>query len=249
MPYLYAVQDRDYSDYASGRVIYNLPGAAAFPIRLASEIFQRAQAIFGGKRKLALFDPTCGAAYHLCALGFLHGEWIESIAACDIDDQAVQFASRNIGLLSQAGLSRRIFELKKMRDLYGKPSHSDALRSATTFQERLNSTGRDIPARVFQANALDTQSMQFGLAGQEIDLVFCDIPYGNLSTWGSAAASSPDHPAAVTQMLAALLPVIQQKTIVVIVANKQQKAAHPAFRRITQFNMGKRLITFLTPLD
>ena len=82
MPYLFATQDLDYSDYSSGRVLYSQPGAPAFPVRLASEIFQRARHILGAdrpgaERRLALFDPVCGGAYHLTTLGFLHGEWIE----------------------------------------------------------------------------------------------------------------------------------------------------------------------------
>ena len=45
MPYLFATQDQDYADFASGRVIYNAPGMPAFPVRLASEMFQRARAL------------------------------------------------------------------------------------------------------------------------------------------------------------------------------------------------------------
>lgn len=41
MPYRFATERRDYSDYASGKVFYALPGCPAFPVRLASEIFQR----------------------------------------------------------------------------------------------------------------------------------------------------------------------------------------------------------------
>jgi 23S rRNA (guanine2535-N1)-methyltransferase len=41
MQYKYEKTMLDYSDLASGRVFYSLPGHPAFPIRLASEIFQR----------------------------------------------------------------------------------------------------------------------------------------------------------------------------------------------------------------
>ena len=36
MTYRFALEDQDFSDYASGRVIYNLPGAPAFPLRPGS---------------------------------------------------------------------------------------------------------------------------------------------------------------------------------------------------------------------
>ena len=39
MKYKYTVKE-DHSDLSSGRVLYSLPGASAFPIRLMSEIFQ-----------------------------------------------------------------------------------------------------------------------------------------------------------------------------------------------------------------
>lgn len=247
MPYLFATQDLDYSDYASGRVIYNLPGAPAFPVRLASEIFQRARSILGTQRKLALYDPTCGAAYHLCALGFLHGEWIESITASDLDEMVLPSAVRNLGLLSQAGFNQRVSELQKMLSQYGKPSHAEALQSAMVLRERLKEIGRDIPTRVFQANALDSQSIGSGLSGAGVDLVFSDIPYGNLSTWRTADGTSPGMLSSVAGMLDALLPVVHVDTIIAIAANKQQKASHPAFRRIAQFGIGKRQITLLSP--
>ncbi len=41
MPYQFAVDRPNYSDLASGRVLYSVPGHHAFPVRLASEIFQR----------------------------------------------------------------------------------------------------------------------------------------------------------------------------------------------------------------
>src|SRR5438128_795255 len=40
MPFKFAVERENYADYASGKVFYNLPGHPAFPVRLASEIFQ-----------------------------------------------------------------------------------------------------------------------------------------------------------------------------------------------------------------
>ena len=89
MPYHYATVDLDYSDYSGGRVLYSLPGYPAFPVRLATEIFQRAQKILGLSRPLTFYDPTCGGAYHLTALGFLHGGSLRAILASDVDDIAL----------------------------------------------------------------------------------------------------------------------------------------------------------------
>jgi len=36
MPYRFATERRDYSDYSSGRVFYGAPGYPAFPVRLVS---------------------------------------------------------------------------------------------------------------------------------------------------------------------------------------------------------------------
>ena len=45
MKYRFAVEKEDYTDFASGRVLYSAPGTTGFPVRLASEIIQRAFAI------------------------------------------------------------------------------------------------------------------------------------------------------------------------------------------------------------
>ena len=49
MKYRFETKKRDYSDLASGRVLYNAPNTTAFPVRLASEIVQRAFDILQNK--------------------------------------------------------------------------------------------------------------------------------------------------------------------------------------------------------
>src|SRR5512134_399203 len=103
MQYKYEKTQIDYSDLASGRVFYSLPGHPAFPVRLASEIFQRCVAhrksIYAVSEPCTLYDPCCGAAYHLSVLGYLHGEHIRKIIASDVDEKAIDLANRNLGLL------------------------------------------------------------------------------------------------------------------------------------------------------
>jgi hypothetical protein len=250
MPYLFATQDQDYSELSAGRVLYSQAGAPAFPVRLASEILQRARQIIGvhppGGRRLALFDPTCGGAYHLAALGFLHGEWIETIAASDIDPGALSLARRNLGLLSPTGLEQREKEIERMLAQYGKLSHADALRSAAELRRRLEQMGRAIPTRTFLASAFDSAALLQGLGSAPVDLVLSDIPYGHLSDWQSVE-TSPVSAAPVQRMLGALLPVLRPESLVAIAADKHQKVAHPGYRRAGHFGLGKREITFVVP--
>jgi 23S rRNA (guanine2535-N1)-methyltransferase len=245
MPYLFATQDQDFSDYSSGRVLYSQPGAAAFPIRLASEIFQRARDLLRLEQPLALFDPTCGGAYALTALGFLYGAWIESITAADIDPDILGLAQRNLSLLEIAGLEKRRVEIERMLGEFGKESHAEALASIAILRRQLEASRHPIAVRTFQANALDRNELQKGQAGSRIDLVFCDIPYGNLSAWKGSGANSDKPP--VHQLLDALLPLLPQHSIIAIAADKNQKITHLGYRRADHFSLGKRQMTFLAP--
>jgi 23S rRNA (guanine2535-N1)-methyltransferase len=86
MPYKFATQQRDYSDLASGRALYALAGNPAFPIRLASEIFQRCLArcpASGDMQRQIVSDPCCGTAYHLSALAYEHWRSIQEIIGSD----------------------------------------------------------------------------------------------------------------------------------------------------------------------
>jgi hypothetical protein len=244
MPYLYATEDQDFTDYASGRVIYNLPGAPAFPVRLTSEIFQRAARHCADQARLVIYDPTCGGAYHLTALGLLHGERIARILASDIDSRALELAQRNLGLLVPAGLAERERELRRMLAEYGKESHAAALASLQHLRTQLGE--QTIAARVFQANALDPAALTGALRDETIHLVICDIPYGQLSGWQTPADTAQS--AAISPVLAfleALRAVLPPGVIVAIAADKEQKLAHPAYRRLERFQIGKRQISIL----
>ncbi len=138
MQYQYAKERPDYSDLTSGRVFYSLPGHPAFPVRLASEIFQRCimfrKTLYKNQTPCALYDPCCGTAYHLGVLGYLHGEYIREIIGSDIDAKVISLAARNLEMLSLSGLDKRINEITIMLEQYGKNSHKDALKSAHVLQ-------------------------------------------------------------------------------------------------------------------
>ncbi len=251
MPYKFATEDHDYTAYASGRVIYNLPGLPAFPVRLASEIFLRARERLRQRlpavQRLTLYDPTCGGAYSLAALGLLHGQEIGAILASDIDGRAVELARRNLALLSPEGLDHREQELRAMLAAYSKESHAGALESLQALRRRAavrDAAAPPIRIRVFEANALDAQQVQKELAGETIHLVFSDIPYGQLSGWRVPPGLDPSH-SPLWHMLAALHPLLSPGSLVAIAADKSQKIAHEDYRRIERFQVGKRQVTFL----
>src|SRR5512134_1290323 len=118
MQYKYEKTQIDYSDLASGRVFHSLPGHPAFPVRLASEIFQRCLAgretLYRELSPCTLYDPCCGTAYHLSVLAYLHGKHIQEVIGSDVDEKAVALAGRNLKLLNIAGLEKRIRELSSL---------------------------------------------------------------------------------------------------------------------------------------
>lgn len=244
MPYEYATEDQDFSDYASGRVIYSLPGLPAFPVRLASEIFQRAAALLP-PRRLALYDPCCGGAYHLAALGFLHGGQIASILASDVEERALALARRNLSLLTLEGLQRREDEIRQMLAEYGKDSHAQALQSLSALQKQQAANG-PVPARIFQANALDAQDLQHGADGQAVDLVISDIPYGRMTGWLLPEDHRGPDPSPVWRFLEALQSMLRPGAVVAIAADKGQKIAHESYRRVDRFQIGKRHAVILS---
>lgn len=250
MQYKYATEQKDYSDLSSGRVFYSLPGHPAFPVRLASEIFQRClahrAAVYQVSGPCTLYDPCCGAAYHLSVLGYLHREHIREIIASDIDEKAVALAGRNLSLLHEDGLNRRIAELSKMLEQYGRRSHREALQSAAVLKDKLLTVRKSQPleTRVFQASATAKRAIANQIEPQSVDMVFTDVPYGRHSQWQTIDGSS--NP--LRSMLDALLEVVSDSSIVAVSSDKQQKAAHERFRRLEQFQVGKRRVILLKPI-
>ena len=244
MPYLFATEHHNDADYAAGRVFYSLPGHPAFPVRLASEMFQRCLALREADSltaPCALYDPCCGGAYHLATLGYLHGEHIASITASDIDVDALALAQRNLALLTLPGLDRRIAELELLWADYGKASHMKALESAGRLRERLCVLAERsaIPVSVFQADATEPMSLVETLGVATVDVVLTDVPYNRLSAWQGDAVDPLWH------MLEALRPVLAPGAVVAIASDKGQKAAHEAYQRVDRFQIGKRRIVLL----
>jgi methylase of polypeptide subunit release factors len=247
MEYKFASERTNYTDLASGNVFYSLPGHPAFPVRLASEIYQRCLEWRGkGNSPCTIYDPCCGAAYHLSVIVYLHWDSACRVIGSDINEKAVQLAKWNLGLLTPAGMERRNREISAMLHLYHKESHKGALESLSRLQDQVNqlTTVRPIQTRIFRTDATDAASLQEGLRDTYIDMVITDIPYGQHSEWEQTRASDP-----VWAMLEALLSFLSPKSILVVASDKQQKIAHEKYQRLEKFQIGKRQVVFLEPLS
>lgn len=252
MQYKYATERPDYTDLTSGRVFYSASGHPAFPIRLASEIFQRCVALreelYQVSSPSTLYDPCCGGAYHLSVLAYLHREQIKEIIASDVDADATSLAKRNLELTSLDGLEKRIAEISAMIGQFDKDSHRDALQSAQTLQAQLLSSKRSaLKTQVFQSSATDGKTISQNIKANSIDIVFTDVPYGQHSHWHDANQDEMLNP--LSSMLDALLGVLSSSSVIAIVSDKKQKVSHERYQRVEQFQVGKRRIAILKPIQ
>lgn len=250
MAYRFATENKDYSDFASGRVFYAAPGHPALPVRLVSEVFQRCQAIrqkAGLTHPVTIYDPCCGSAYHLSTLAYLHWSEIDTIIGSDIDGDILRVAERNLRLLTPTGLEKRTQEITDLFNQYGKDSHAEAIKSAQKFKHELDAFQQTKPIvpQLFVADATNQAEIVMGLGGMAIDIVLTDVPYGNRSAWQSSGEKSGLKETMLGQMLHALLPVLHPDSVVAIVADKAQKGSHPAYKKMGRFRIGKRQIVLL----
>ncbi len=233
--YRYATENLNYEDYAAGRVLVNHPGATSFPVRLASEIFQHCDALLDRRGAYRVYDPCCGTGYLLTVMGFLHGEQISEIQASDIDPAALNFAQRNLALLSPAGLEARIHQLEALRKQYGKESHAGALASAYRLAEK---TRPHIMSAVYAA---DATRPNLDAPAQSIDLLITDVPYGQLKHWQGEAS--------ISALLAAQSPLLRPGAIAAIITLRGVPVQHRAYHPLRRFHIGKRQITLLQHTD
>jgi hypothetical protein len=238
---------KNYEDLASGRVLMSLPGATAFPVRLASDIFVQCVAHLSLKRRYRSFhfyDPTCGGGYMAAVLGFLHAGSIRKISASDIDDDAIKLAARNLSLLNDIGLAERERQLQRHFATFGKASHEGALESVGYIRRQFLDRSRIVEVDVFKADALDTIAIQEGLAGEVPDIIFADVPYGRQSSWRSNQPRDTDVCFA-GRLLSSLSDLDLSRSIVAIATSKDEKFAHARYRRIHVVRAPHRKVTLL----
>ena len=244
--YKFAVARENFEDYSSGRVLYNSPGATNFPVRLASETFQRVAARLLEKKApppYVLYDPCGGGGYSATVLGYLHGEQIKKIYASDVSLEALALAQRNLSLLTTRGLARRANELRALIEQFDKPSHKDALDSSS----RLKRTLERLP------HAIETKCFHFDILGggdlspeiEKVDVVFSDVPYGEVTHWqGATNGLNPFQ-----GLLDKLRNILARASVVALTASKRQEISHDGYRRLKDIKIGKRRTILLEPLD
>ena len=230
MVYRYC-ESRSFADFASGKVLLHRTGQPNFPVRLAQEIFCRCLQYLDAPGSVCLYDPCCGGGYLLTVLGFLNYEKIGRIWASDVSGEAVELALENLSLLHKDGLERRIGQLGRLLREYGRGSHREALDSAARLMGILDGAGREIEFGAFRADILSHDP--FGGRGIQADLVFTDVPYGNLVEWSPGGEG--------VNLLDQLLPVLKDRGVAAICSDKSQRFRSEHFQRVEKQSVGKRL--------
>jgi hypothetical protein len=238
---------KNYEDLASGRVLMSLPGASAFPVRLATDTFVQCAAYLNRRRprgSFHLYDPTCGCGYMATVLGFLHADSIRKISASDIDVDAVKLATKNLSLLNERGLAERERQLQQHLAAFGKASHVDALRSVAHIRDQFLDRSRLVEVNVFKADALYAGAIQQGLAGEIPNIIFADVPYGRQSGWRSNQPHTADA-GYISRLLSSLSGLDLRNSIVAIATPKSENIGHASFRRIRLVRAPNRKVTLL----
>ncbi len=236
------MEKENYEDYSSGRVLYGAPMATNFPVSLTLEIYKRCSDYLiknGNSGPYVVYDPFCGVAYSLTILGFYYGKNIKQLIASDVDKTTLEFAHKNLSLLTKKGIGNRIKELNKFINEYDKDSHRDALISAEKLKEISNKLSIEI--KEFQHNILSDTSLP--KSANRIDMVIADLPYGKLTNWeGIDGEINPAQ-----EFLNKIKDRLKKNAVVAIVFNKQQKVLHDGFNKVKGFKVGKRKIIILSP--
>lgn len=242
--YKFATVRENNENYASGRVFYGAPGATGFPVRLASEIFQRCEARLirkGVQPPYTVYDPYCGSGYSVAIIGFLHGTRINRIYASDISPEALELTQRNLSLLHPAGLNKRITEIQDLIQKFNKQSHLDALESSLRLKSHLESRSSMIQTKCFRFDILGDEDLSLQI--QKVDLVLTDLPYGQVASWsGSRTDTAPAQ-----KLLTNIRHVLNPNAFVAITTSKKPAISYDGYRRVEHLIIGKRRLLILEP--
>lgn len=231
--------DGNYEDLAAGRVLYHRGGMPCFPVRLGYEIFCRCLHYRGKQTGVRLYDPCCGGAYLLTALGFLEGRAIGAIVGSDIDEQALALAGDNLSLLTPEGRLRRRAQLEELFARYRKPAHREAIESLDRLEQFAGRTGSP-NIRTFRADILRPGALPDAPEGTA-DVILADVPYGKLTAW-SEETGFENGESSLDRLFRNLAPVRGERTVTAVVSDKAQKFRESNIYRLDKFNIGKRKV-------
>ncbi|WP_033337727.1 rRNA methyltransferase [Catenuloplanes japonicus] len=244
MSYRFETARDDYGDLASGAVLRSAPGFPAFPVRLASEVFQSALDLRGGTGPAVLWDPCCGSGYLLTVLGILHRPRIAALLASDIDGDALTLASANLGLLADGGLAARGTELADRARRFGKPGYVEAAAASERLSRRLEEGGGPVPHSVRRADVFDPAALARAAEGFAPDLVVTDVPYGEQTDW------TGDHAGAgLPGMLTALATVLRPDAVVAVIVRGRRVPPIGDVRPRRKSRVGTRAVALFAAGD
>ena len=230
-------ENRNYEDFAGGRVIYHKPGYTNFPVRLAGEIYMTCLHMLNESRgKKVVYDPCCGTGYLLTVLGFLCGKDISAIYASDISADAIKLTQDNLNLLHPEGLHARKMQLAELYRKYNKPSHLAAMESVDALSDLLKHQDHGINCTTFLADVMNHNSLPD--QNFKADIIISDVPYGNLVTWSNDFTSSIDI------LLHNITRFLHKDSVVAICSDKSQKITNHQFKKLKKIQVGKRKIEF-----
>ena len=242
MAYRYALSRENYEDLSTGSVLYSAPGYPAFPVRLASEIFQRARQ-FQSHKPVTVWDPCCGSGYLLTVLAFLHRKQLSGVLGTDLEPSALELARKNLALLSKEGLAARSKELKDRAARWSKPSYIDAAVATSRLADRLAAEGGDLPHLVARADVFEPDELHRALNGHRPKLVITDVPYGERTHRGGSNSDS-----GIVGMLRALGSVLDRDAIIAVTI-RGRKVQAPGHHPISSFKVGTRAVALYRPAN
>lgn len=203
----------DHVDLAPGHMLAAAPGQATLPLRFASELLQRAVALYDRRTPYLLLTPGCGDAATVTALGFLHGDRMAHIIALEQDPPLCTLARRNLSLLTGVGLSNRQREVAE---------------PAVGVARRLAQRQRALTFELHCAPARDRYRVQRALGARRADVALCIIP----TTWRDATGK-------IDQLLSAIYPVLSPQAIVILAGEVRPTPSHDGYFAADRLRLGR----------
>ena len=237
MVYLYATERTDHSALASGQVLRSAPGYPGFPVRLASELLQRAMGHLEPGR-VRLWDPCCGSGYLVTVLGLLHRDLITHVHATDVDADAVGIAARNLELLTARGLAERERELRRSALDFGRVAFVERAEAARDLATGLAAAGGDLPHTCAVADVFTLTEPV------EADLVITDVPYGEMTRW---EGQTPEDP--IRGLLVSMGRVLPPRAVVVLTARTRRIRLPEGVQALERVKIGNRSAVLVRARD